>query len=175
MIQTAHTADLDAATLAAAHALLDDAFAGDMTEDDWDHSLGGIHVLAWEGEELVGHASVIQRQLIYDSQPLRAGYLEGMGVLAAHRRRGHGAEMMAEVNRVIRGAYRIGALGATDDGAALYARCGWQVWQGPLSELHPDGVHPTEGEDGYIWVLDVDGTLDLTRALTCDWRRGDCW
>ena len=174
-VTAAHTADLGAATLAAARALLDDAFAGEMTDDDWDHSLGGIHVLAWDGEELVGHAAVIQRRLIYDGKPLRAGYLEGMAVLAAHRRRGHGAAMMAEVNRIIRGAYPIGALGATDDGAALYARCEWQVWTGPLSELHPDGVHPTEGEDGSIWVLDVDGSLDVTRELTCDWRQGDCW
>jgi len=175
MIRTAHTADLDAATLAAARLLLDEAFAGEMTDDDWDHSLGGIHVLAFEADELVGHVAVVQRRLICDGRPLRAGYVEGMGVLAAHRRRGHGRAMMAEVNRIILAAYEIGGLGATDDGAALYARCGWQVWQGPLSELHPDGIHATEGEDGSIWVLDVDGSLDRRRELTCDWRQGDCW
>jgi aminoglycoside 2'-N-acetyltransferase I len=175
MIRTAHTADLDAETRRAARRLLDEAFAGDMTDDDWDHSLGGLHVLAYDGDELVGHGAVVQRRLIYDGRPLRAGYFEGMGVAAAHRRRGHGRAIMAEVDRIVRAAYEIGALGATDDGAALYARCGWEVWEGPLSELHPDGVHRTEGEDGCIWVLDVDGSLDRTLELTCDWRQGDCW
>jgi hypothetical protein len=53
-MRTAHTADLDAATLAAARMLLDEAFAGDFGGDDWDHTLGGIHALAYEGGELVG-------------------------------------------------------------------------------------------------------------------------
>jgi aminoglycoside 2'-N-acetyltransferase I len=174
-VTVAHTADLDAATLAAAHELLVEAFAGALDDHDWEHCLGGLHVLAWDGEALVGHAAVIQRRLLYDGTPLRAGYVEGMGVAARCRRRGHGAAIMAEVNRIIRAAYAIGGLGATDDGAALYARCGWQVWEGPLAELTPDGIRPTEGEDGYIWVLDVNGDLDRTRPLACDWREGDCW
>jgi hypothetical protein len=57
-VRTAHTSDLDAATLEAARALLYDVF-DDMTDQDWEHALGGVHALAWEGAELVGHASVI--------------------------------------------------------------------------------------------------------------------
>lgn len=57
-LRTAHTADLDAATLGAGRALLDAVFEGEMTDHDWDHALGGMHALVWEGEELVGHASV---------------------------------------------------------------------------------------------------------------------
>jgi aminoglycoside 2'-N-acetyltransferase I len=171
-VTVAHTADLGATTLSAAHELLSAAFAGALTAEDWEHCLGGLHVLAWDDGELVGHAAVVQRRLIYDGTSLRAGYLEGMGVAAAHRRRGHGAAMMVEVNRIIRAAYAIGGLGATDDGAALYARCGWQVWEGPLSELTPDGIRRTEGEEGSIWVL---GEFDRTRELTCDWREGDHW
>ena len=37
------------ATLEAARALLDDVFEGDMTDHDWEHALGGVHALAWEG------------------------------------------------------------------------------------------------------------------------------
>ena len=51
-VRTAHAADLDAALLAAARALLDDVFGGDMTDDDWEHCLGGVHALVCEGAGL---------------------------------------------------------------------------------------------------------------------------
>lgn len=47
--RTAHTADLDAPTRRAARALLDDVFAPDMTDQEWEHALGGIHAFVWEG------------------------------------------------------------------------------------------------------------------------------
>jgi len=56
-------------------ALLYDVF-DDMTDEDWDHSLGGMHALLWEGTELIGHASVIQRQLLYGGGAWRTGYVE---------------------------------------------------------------------------------------------------
>jgi rhodanese-related sulfurtransferase len=55
-VRTAHTADLDTAILGAARALLGDVFE-DLTEYDWEHALGGIHALVWEGPQLIGHAS----------------------------------------------------------------------------------------------------------------------
>jgi hypothetical protein len=42
-VHTAHTADLDTATLHSARTLLHDAFAGDLTDHDWEHALGGVH------------------------------------------------------------------------------------------------------------------------------------
>ena len=119
-VHTAHTADLDAATLTAARALLYDVF-DDMTDHDWEHALGGVHALVWDGAELIGHASVIQRRLVHGGRALRAGYVEGVGVRADRRGRGHGAAMMDALERVVRGAYDLGALGATDAAAAFYA------------------------------------------------------
>jgi aminoglycoside 2'-N-acetyltransferase I len=174
-VRTAHTADLDADTLRAAHVMLDEVFEGELDEHDWEHALGGIHALAHEGDELVGHASVVQRRLLHGGRALRAGYVEAVGVRATHRRRGHGAALMDAIERVIRGAYDLGALGATDDGAALYARRGWRRWEGPTSALTPDGVVRTPEEDGFIYVLPVAAPLDLAGELTCDWREGDIW
>jgi aminoglycoside 2'-N-acetyltransferase I len=174
-VRTAHTADLDAGTLRAAHAMLDEVFEGELDEHDWEHALGGIHALAHEGDELVGHASVVQRRLLHGGRALRAGYVEAVGVRATHRRRGHGAALMDAIERVIRGAYDLGALGATDDGAALYAKRGWRRWEGPTSALTPDGVVRTPEEDGFIYVLPVAAPLDLAGELTCDWREGDVW
>src|SRR5918912_1453499 len=120
MLRTAHTADLDAATLAAARRLLDEVFADDMSDEDWEHGLGGIHALAYEDAELVGHASVVQRRLLHGGRALRTGYVEGVAVLERRRRRGHGGALMAAIERVVRGAYDLGALGATDAAAAFY-------------------------------------------------------
>ena len=125
-VRAAHTADLDAATRDAARALLYAVF-DDMTEHDWEHSLGGVHALAWEDGELVGHAAVVQRRLLHGGRALRTGYVEGVGVRADRRGRGHGAAMMEALERVVRGAYHLGALGATDEAARFYSRRGWQL------------------------------------------------
>ncbi|MGH3941252.1 MAG: GNAT family N-acetyltransferase [Pseudonocardiaceae bacterium] len=175
MLTTAHTADLDPATLTAARALLDEVFEGDLTYYDWEHALGGVHALMWEGAELIGHASVIQRRLLHGGRALRAGYVEGVGVRADRRRRGYGAAMMAALERVIRGAYDLGALGATDEAAAFYAARGWQLWQGPTSALTPTGIERTEEEDDCIHVLALEVPLELSGELICDWRDGDVW
>ena len=124
-----------------------------MTEHDWEHSLGGMHALAFDGDTLVGHAAVVQRRLLHGGRALRAGYVEGVAVRADQRRRGHGAAMMDALERVIRGAYDLGALGATDEAAALYVARGWRQWQGPSSALTPDGIRRTDDDDGGIYVL----------------------
>jgi aminoglycoside 2'-N-acetyltransferase I len=173
-LQTGHTGELDPAVLAAGRALLYDVF-DDMTDHDWEHALGGLHALVWEDGELIGHASVIQRRLLHGGRALRAGYVEGVGVRADRRGRGHGAAMMGALERAIRGAYDLGALGATDEAAAWYAARGWRRWRGRCSALTPDGVVRTPEEEDCIYVLPLTAPLDLTGELTCDWRDGDVW
>jgi aminoglycoside 2'-N-acetyltransferase I len=174
-VRTAHTADLDAATLATARSLLDDVFEGEMSEDDWEHALGGIHALAWEGDELIGHASVVQRRLLHGERALRTGYVEGVGVRGDRRRRGVGGALMDALERVLRGAYELGALGTTDDAVRLYTAHGWKRWKGPTSALTPEGIVRTEDADGAVYVLPLSAPLDLSGALVCDWRDGDVW
>lgn len=174
-VVTAHTADLDPAMLAAARALLDSVFADDITEHDWEHALGGIHALVFERDEPIAHGSVVQRRLLHGGRALRAGYVEGVAVRADRRRRGHGAAVMDALERVVRGAYDLGALGASEEGEELYRSRGWKQWQGPLFALTPDGVIRTEEEDGGVYVLPVNVPLDVSGELTCDWRDGDVW
>jgi aminoglycoside 2'-N-acetyltransferase I len=174
-LHTAHTAELGPGTLAAARALLDGVFDGEMTDDDWEHCLGGIHVVVRDGDELIGHASLVQRRLLHGGRALRAGYVEGVGVRADRRRCGHGAAMMGALERLVRGAYELGALGTTEEAARFYATRGWKPWQGPTSALTPTGIRRTEEEDGWIYVLPPALGLDLAGELTCDWRDGDVW
>jgi aminoglycoside 2'-N-acetyltransferase I len=173
-VRTAHTAELDPATLDAIEALLFAVFE-DFDEHDWEHALGGIHALVWEGDELVGHGSVVQRRLLHAERALRTGYVEGVGVRADRRGRGYGAAVMAALEPVIRRAYHLGALGASDVGARLYTARGWQQWRGPTWALTPGGLVRTKDEDGGVYVLPGDVPLDLSGDLTCDWREGDVW
>ena len=173
--RTVHTADLGAGERAAVRALLDDAFAGDLDDDDWEHALGGLHVLRHDDGGLVGHAAVVQRRLVHAGTALRCGYVEAVAVRPDRRGRGHGAALLGEVGRVLRGAYDLGALGATEAGAALYARAGWQRWRGSTWALTPEGRRRTPDDDGAVMVLPVAVVLDLDGELTCDWRDGDVW
>lgn len=53
----AHTGQLSAADFAACRELFDNIFGPGPTDQDWDHALGGMHVLVWDGDELVGEGS----------------------------------------------------------------------------------------------------------------------
>jgi aminoglycoside 2'-N-acetyltransferase I len=173
-LRTAHTADLDAGTRSAIRALMDAAF-GAVSDDTFENVLGGVHALLVEDGELVGHASVVQRRMLHAGQALRTGYIEGVAVREDRRRRGHGAAMMSVLERVVRSGYQLGALGASEDGARLYASRGWQLWRGPSSALTPDGIRRTADKDGAIYVLPVSVTVDVTGELVCDWRPGSVW
>ena len=171
---SAPTADVDPSLLAASRALLYDVF-DDMGEDDWEHSLGGVHAIVVDGGVVIGHAALVQRRLLHGGVAMRTGYVEGVAVRADRRREGHGAAMMAELERHLAVAYDLGALGSTDEGEAFYRSRGWQVWRGPLSALTPDGLVPTEDERGGVYVLPGSAPLDLDGELTADWRPGDVW
>jgi aminoglycoside 2'-N-acetyltransferase I len=80
-VRVAHTTDVGADDLGRARALLGAAFDGGFADDDWEHALGGMHALAWEGGELVGHASLVQRRILHGGRALRAGYVEAVYVL----------------------------------------------------------------------------------------------
>jgi aminoglycoside 2'-N-acetyltransferase I len=173
-----HTADLGPARLAAVRALLDVAFDdGQFTEADWEHSLGGMHALVHDGDDLVAHGSVGQRRMNHHGRALRAGYVEAVAVHPRARRRGHGHAVMGALESVIMRAYQLGALSASPLGEPLYVARGWRQWQGATWALTPRGVQRTADEDEGVYVFPVPGgaDLDLTADLTCDWRDGDLW
>ncbi|WP_427919820.1 GNAT family N-acetyltransferase [Streptomyces sp. cg40] len=173
-MRTAHTADLTPADLRAARALLDAAFAGDLTDQDFEHGLGGLHALLADEDGLVAHGSVVMRRVRYRGRWLRVGYVEGVGVRPDARRRGHGGRIMAELERIVDHAYDVGLLGASDDGARLYTARGWRLWGGKISALGPDGiVHLPEEEDSTYVRPALAGPLDLDADLLFDWRDGD--
>ncbi|MDQ5875171.1 MAG: GNAT family N-acetyltransferase [Actinomycetota bacterium] len=108
--------------------LLDEAFEGGFTDDDWDHTVGGLHVLAVEDGGIISHAAVVERLLMAADRPLRTGYVEGVATALEHRGRGHASTVMRAIGKLIRGSYELGGLstGLPD----FYARLGWELWRG---------------------------------------------
>jgi aminoglycoside 2'-N-acetyltransferase I len=168
-----HTSQVSLSLQRRIRALLADAFDG-FNDDDWEHALGGVHALAWEAGELIGHASVVQRRLLYRGRPLRVGYVEAVAVHPSRQRAGIGGLLMAEMERVIAGAYELGAL-STSDAVAFYLARGWQPWRGATAVMAPSGLVPTPEEDGGVLVFEVAERLDLDAPLACDFRGGDVW
>ncbi|MGX1674017.1 GNAT family N-acetyltransferase [Streptomyces sp. NPDC055400] len=173
-LSTAHTADLTRAELRSVRALLDDAFDGGFSDDDWDHTVGGVHALVRDSAgALVAHGSVVQRRIVHASRSLRTGYVEGVAVRADARRSGLGGQVMAALERVIDAAYQLGALSASHDGAGLYRARGWEQWPGAFAAYGPDGRVPLPDDEGAPYLRRVTAALDPAHALLFDWRGGD--
>jgi aminoglycoside 2'-N-acetyltransferase I len=179
VVQRLTTPELDERRVGEIRSLLWASFAGDdhggFTEDDWQHGLGGLHFVLELAGKVVGHASVVERQLEIAGRRVRTGYVEAVAVAPSHQRRGLGTVLMREVNEHVEAAFDLGALGTGSQ--AFYERLGWRIWQGPSGVRTPGGLQPTPGEDGYILVLRTPTSppLRLTDPISCEWRPGDVW
>ncbi|WP_117209270.1 GNAT family N-acetyltransferase [Allorhizocola rhizosphaerae] len=173
MLVVRPTDELSGETLAEIRSLLDDAFGGEFDEHDWEHCLGGQHVLAYSGDRLVAHACVVERTLRCGDVPLRTGYVEAVAVRPGEQGHGHGRAVMAASATLIEDGYEMGAL--CTGKPAFYERLGWKLWRGPSYVDAADGLRATPEEDGAILVLPVAGPADLTEPIVCDWREGDVW
>ncbi|MFD4242508.1 GNAT family N-acetyltransferase [Streptomyces sp. NPDC058525] len=174
-VRVVHTAELSDEELREVRALLDEAFEGDFGDEDFEHALGGMHALVRAGGVLVAHGSVVQRRAVHRGRALRVGYVEAVAVRAGHRRQGLAGRVMAELERVVGRAYVLGALSASEDGAALYRGRGWEVWGGRLGALSPEGPVGLPDEEGstYVWVPPGGVLPDPAARLDFDWRDGD--
>jgi aminoglycoside 2'-N-acetyltransferase I len=156
-------------------ALLDVAFDGYFTDDDWDHALGGTHVIVEVDDIVVSHASVVPRRLELPDRALHAGYVESVATHPLFQRRGCAAAAMRRIERVIEETYDIGALstGVPD----FYVKLGWEHWRGMTFVNAPQGHVRTMEEDGGVLVLRTPrtGAIDLDAPITCDYRFGDVW
>jgi aminoglycoside 2'-N-acetyltransferase I len=173
-----HTADLDNETRDDARRMVVEAFKDGefaFTDADWEHALGGMHALISHHGALIGHAAVVQRRLLYRDRALRCGYVEGVAVREDWRGKGLATSLMDAVEQVIRGAYQLGGLCASEAGRHIYVSRGWLPWRGPSSVLAPSGIRRTPEEDGTLFVLPVTQEVDTGEPIACDWRDGDVW
>jgi aminoglycoside 2'-N-acetyltransferase I len=170
-----HTADLKSDARQRAYEMVNDAFAGEFTDTDWDNALGGMHALIWHRGAIIAHGAVVQRRLLHRGVALRCGYVEAVAVREDWRGQGLAIAILDACEQVIRGGHQLGALSSSDRGRRLYALRGWLPWRGPTSVLAPTGTTRTPDDDGSVFVLPLGVDLDDTAALTCDWRDGNAW
>lgn len=169
------TAEASARSLLAIRRLLDDAFEGDFTDDDWEHALGGCHVVVAEGDSVVAHASVVARPIEVAGTGFQAGYVEAVATAPGRRRRGLGALVVAEVGDVIRNEFELGVLSTASH--SFYRRAGWESWRGPTYVRHGDDLVRSSEDDDGVMVLRFGPSeaVDLTAPIVCETRSGDDW
>ena len=169
------TARAPADLLAEVRGLLDRAFEGAFSDDDWEHTLGGWHVVVTEAGVVVSHAAVVPRLLEVGDRPFHAGYVEGVATDPDRQGAGLGSLAMAEVGAVLHDGFELGALSTGRH--RFYERLGWQRWRGPTWVRAGGRRLRTEEEDDGIMVLRFGPSreVDLTAPLACEARRGDDW
>ncbi len=80
--------------------------------------------------------------MIYRDTALRCGYLEAVAVREDWRGQGLAMAVMDALEQVLRGAYQLGALSASEAGRHMYASRGWLPWQGTDVGAGPAGRDP---------------------------------
>lgn len=170
------TAALPEALRHSARALMDAAFDGDFSDDDWAHALGGWHALLVDRGEVLAHAAVVPRTVTVGTRDVRAGYVEAVAVAPARQRTGLGSRVMRALDDVVRREFEAGVLSTGE--WPFYESLGWDRWRGPSFVRRADGtVERTEDDDDGLMVKDgwAGDPLDRTAPITCDDRDGDAW
>src|SRR5262245_30664126 len=109
-LHAAPTHALSPAFLRDVRAMLDDAFEGDFSDEDWAHATGGLHVWTIEASRLVSHGSLVARTFVCSGHRLSVGYVEAVATVASDRRKRHGAAIMRRIGALIHERYALGAL-----------------------------------------------------------------
>jgi aminoglycoside 2'-N-acetyltransferase I len=165
---------LDDAARATLRALWADAFGDRFDDHDADHAYGGVHVLATEGDEIVGHASAVPRRIRIGAQWWDVAYVEAVATRPTAQGSGVGSAVMHRLHEEIDARWPIAFL-STGRARDFYLRLGWEVWQGPSSVLTDRGELATDEEHGGILVRRAPGGPDLALPITCEDRDGDAW
>jgi aminoglycoside 2'-N-acetyltransferase I len=155
--------------------LVDDAFAGDFSDEDWQHTAGGWRVVAFDGQAPVAHAAIVPRLLRVAERPVQTGYVEGVATLPANQRQGVGSLVITQVTSLLRARFEMGALSTGRTG--FYARFGWESWRGPSFVLDGTELIRTPDEDDGLMVLRFgpSADIDLAAPISCERRSGDDW
>lgn len=156
-------------------AMLDVAFEGYFTDDDWEHAFGGTHVVVEIDHVIVAHASVVPRVLEVADRGLRTGYVEAVATHPTFARRGYARAALERVVPIITDTYEVGALSTAIPG--FYEQFGWERWRGPTYCRTIHGVERTEDDDGGVLIFRTPrtGALDLDGPIACADREGDVW
>lgn len=165
------TEEVPGPLLVAVRALMDDAFGDRFDDDDWEHGLGGWHVLACDGTDVVAHAAVVGRRIAVADRWFDCGYVENVATAPRRQRQGLGRLVMAAAGDLVVEHHELGCLSTSSWG--FYERLGWERWRGPSYA----GEERTADEDDGIMVLRFGPSAEVDPAspIRCEPRAGDDW
>ena len=154
--------------------LLNDAYEGDYSEQDWQHTFGGARFIGTLDEQIVAHAAVVPREVLINELPRTIGYLEGVAVSPKFQSQGLGSQLIQHVSDFCRSSYEISML-STDE-FDFYGKFGWQRFKGTSGVMQDSVKSFTPEEDDGLMYLAGNSTdsIEISTAY-CDWREGDCW
>lgn len=167
---------VDARTRLALRTLWDRAFGDRFDEHDADHAYGGAHVVACDGDRIVGHASAVPRRIRFGDEPWRTvGYVEGVATDPERQAEGIGRHVMETLRAEISSRWPV-ALLSTGRATGFYELLGWERWRGLSYTQTATGVVP-DGDHGGLMILRLDPSVvpDLSVDVTCEDRSGDAW
>lgn len=155
--------------------LLCKAFGSRFSDDDWQHCLGGTHILIRDSGLLVAHSAVVLRLIYVGESRFRAGYVEAVATIPNRQHQGLGTIAMIETNSVIANQFEMGALSSSSKD--FYRKLGWEDWKGPSFVVKDGEWVRSESEDNGIMILRtaLSPTMNLESRIACDQRPGDSW
>lgn len=160
--------------LAVIKEVLLDAYEGDFSEQDWQHTFGGARFVGTIDDQIVAHAAVVPRAVLINDLPMSIGYLEGVAVSSRFQGQRLGSQLLQYVSDFCRSNYEISML-STDE-FDFYGKCGWQRFKGTSGVMQDSAKTLTPEEDDGLMYLAGKSTksIEISTAY-CDWREGDCW
>jgi aminoglycoside 2'-N-acetyltransferase I len=147
----------------------------DWEETDWEHSVGGTHILAEEAGTVVAHAAVVARTIEVDGRPFATGYVEAVATAPDRQGEGHGTRVMERAGALIRADHELGVLGT--DAFHFYERLGWERWRGTTYVRRAGGLERTPEDDDALMLLRTGPSerIALDGSIACQERSGDDW
>ena len=163
-----------AENLSAIRDLLNVAYEGEFSEEDWLHTFGGARFVGLIDQEIVAHGAVIARDFMINSQARRVGYLEGVAVSVRHQGIGIGSQLLLSMSEFAASEYPVSML-STDE-FEFYSRFGWNRFQGKSGVLLDGSLTLTPDEDnGLMYLTGKAGFPEEIHTAHCDAREGDDW
>jgi aminoglycoside 2'-N-acetyltransferase I len=135
------------------------------------------HVLAWEGDLLVGHVDITERTALVDGKELRLGGIGGVVTLSEWRKHGIATAAMQQTARFLRDELvaPFGLLVCDPALTPFYQKLGWQVVAGPLIFDQPVDFKPGLDQvisDGPSHKVTLEGAIMVLPCCAEDWPSG---
>jgi aminoglycoside 2'-N-acetyltransferase I len=167
-------ADIDSELESSIRDLLDLAYEGDFSSEDWEHTFGGQYFIGFLENTIIAHGAVVPRPMTINGTNLAVGYVEAIAVLPSRWRLGFGTQLMKEVTQFCHNNYEISML-STDENQ-FYQRIGWLQFQGESFVKNSDTeVRTAEEDEGLMFLPGKKSGITQIQRAVCDARGGDSW